>query len=190
MRALAIPLILAAVSSTASAGDLKIDLGFTTGGGLHVDLGLRRGYATHVCVPQRVWVAGRYETVQTRVFVPATSREVYEPALYEWRVDSCGRRVRICVRPAGYRVVHVPAHYETRTEQVWRPGYYETVYTCGCDTHRPAHVAVAARPAHRATPVRQAERRFDDRRGWRGRDFDRRDDHRSDDRGRRDRGHD
>jgi len=189
MRALAIPLILAAATTTASAGDFKIDLGFRTGG-LRVELGLQQGHDAHVCVPQRVWRPGHYETVQTRVYVPATSREVYEPALYEWRVDSCGRRVRVLVRPAGYRVVCVPAHYEMRTGQVWRPGYFETVYACDCDTHHDARVVVPARPAHRATPVRAAERRSEGRRGDARRGDDRRGDRRSDDRDRRDRDHD
>lgn len=61
----------------------------------------------------------RYRT--TRVWVPGCSERVFEPARYELRWDSCGRRkVRVCVQPAGYRIVHKPGYWEYRRVRTHR----------------------------------------------------------------------
>jgi len=47
------------------------------------------------------------------------------PARYEWRVDRCGNRYRVIVQAAHYETVCEPDRIETRTRQVYHPGYYE-----------------------------------------------------------------
>lgn len=75
--------------------------------------------------PQRIWVPGRYEVVQTKVWVPAYTRKVWRPAQYGHRRDHCGFRVRYVVRPAHWETIYVPGYWEYRTQKVWRPGHYE-----------------------------------------------------------------
>lgn len=74
------------------------------------------------CPPPRVWVPGHYETRCEQVFVPGTQQQVWVPAVFEWRYDSCGRAYQVCVQAGHYRTVCSPGHYESRTVQVWVDG--------------------------------------------------------------------
>lgn len=64
---------------------------------------------------------GHYRTVTRRVWVEGHRRTVWIPAEFAWSYDSCGRRVRVCVRPGRYETVCEPGRYEYRTERVWVP---------------------------------------------------------------------
>jgi len=70
-------------------------------------------------------VPGHYETVQSKVWVPAYTRKVRRPARYGYRRDRCGHRIRYIVRPAHWKTVRVAGHWDYRSQTVWRPGRYE-----------------------------------------------------------------
>lgn len=74
---------------------------------------------------RRVWVPGHYEIVRTRVWVPAYTHKVRRPAQYGYRRDRCGFRVRYVVRHAHWETIHVPGHWDYRSQKVWRPGHYK-----------------------------------------------------------------
>ena len=67
-------------------------------------------------------VRGYWKTVRERVWVPGFYERVHVPAQYGWRIDSCGRRVRYCVRPARYENVWRPGCWEWQSRRVWVPG--------------------------------------------------------------------
>ncbi|MEO0480350.1 MAG: hypothetical protein AAF196_12790 [Planctomycetota bacterium] len=80
---------------------------------------------------------GYWRTVRERVWVPGTRRVVHVPARYDWRYDSCGRRVRVCVQPAGTRVIQNPGCYQYQTRRVWVPARRPVVGPrSGRRTHR------------------------------------------------------
>lgn len=76
------------------------------------------------CAPRRVWVPGRYETVEERVWIPEASERVWIEPVYEVRRDYCGRSFRVLVRAGYFEVQCVPAHAEVRLVRVWRPGHW------------------------------------------------------------------
>ena len=84
-----------------------------------------RGYAH-----SRVWVAGRYETVRERVWVPGRCERVWVPPAFELRRDGCGRVVRVMVRAGCWETVQHPGHFEERCGRVWRPGHWAPRGSC------------------------------------------------------------
>jgi hypothetical protein len=74
-------------------------------------------------VSSRVWVPGRYETVNERVWVEGPVQRVWVEPVYEWRLGSCGFRY-VCAREGYWRSVRLPGHYENRCVRVWHPGYW------------------------------------------------------------------
>lgn len=136
MKPLALASLLALAAPAVDAGDV----GFRIGVGIqHKGVSVRVGVGNtgpgvkhaprpssrRPRRPHRIWVPGRYEVVQTRVWVPAYTRKVWRPAQYGHRLDHCGFRVRYVVRPAHWETVYVPGHWDYRTQKVWRPGHYE-----------------------------------------------------------------
>ena len=92
-------------------------LGFWIGGG-------ERACPTPppVCPPPSDWIPAHYETIVDRVWIGGSEQRVWEPALYDWRRDACGRPFQVCVRPGSWRNVCTPGHFEERSRQVWCPG--------------------------------------------------------------------
>lgn len=68
------------------------------------------------------WIPAHYETVVEKVWVAGAEQRVWEPALYEWRRDACGRWFQVCVRPGYWKNVCAPGHFEERARQVWCAG--------------------------------------------------------------------
>lgn len=64
---------------------------------------------------------GHYETRYERVWVPGEIRRVWVPPVYEWRYDSCGRRIRVVCQAGYYRNERCPGRYEQRAVRVWVP---------------------------------------------------------------------
>ena len=64
---------------------------------------------------------GYYETRYERVWVPGEVRRVWVPPVYEWRYDSCGRRVRVVCQAGYYRNERSPGYYERQAVRVWVP---------------------------------------------------------------------
>ena len=90
-----------------------------------------QGYARSRDSLARVWVPGHYETRMERVWVPARCEEVWVPAVFEWRLDGCGRRVHLEVSAGHYETIHHPGHYESRPVKRYRPGYWALREACG-----------------------------------------------------------
>jgi len=127
MRPILLLSLVGALSAPAVAGDISIGFGYTDGHGFRIGFGYTdRHDHRHVQreVVHRKWVAGHYETVERRVWVPGVRETVWQPAEYGWSRDRCGRRIRVLVRPAGYVVVQRPGYFRTVCEQVWVPGHY------------------------------------------------------------------
>lgn len=75
----------------------------------------------------QTWVAGYYTKVTTQVLIePARTESRYIEPVTETRYPSNGPPYTVVLQPGGYQTVDIPARYETRTEQVWVPGHYET----------------------------------------------------------------
>jgi hypothetical protein len=72
--------------------------------------------------PYPRWVAGHYEIVRERVWVPGCVTKVWVEPAYEWRRDVCGRTYSSCVATGHYEMVKQPGHYESRDVKVWVPG--------------------------------------------------------------------
>jgi hypothetical protein len=72
--------------------------------------------------PPSDWIPGHYETVVESVWVEGAEQRVWEPALFEWRRDACGRSFQVCVRAGFWRNVCTPGRFEQRPRQVWCPG--------------------------------------------------------------------
>ena len=64
---------------------------------------------------------GRYETRYERVWVPGRSERRWCPPQFEWRYDSCGRRIRVQVRAGYWGTIQHPGFYERRAVRVWVP---------------------------------------------------------------------
>ncbi|MHC4819871.1 MAG: hypothetical protein ACYTF8_17640 [Planctomycetota bacterium] len=139
MKALALASLLALVAPAADAGDVGFRIGFgIQHKGVRVNIGVGKHAPAPAPAPRqkvrhrhrhrhhhRVWVPGQYEIVRTRVWVPAYTHKVRRPAQYGYRRDRCGYRVRYVVRHAHWETVHVPGHWDYRSQKVWRPGYYK-----------------------------------------------------------------
>lgn len=78
------------------------------------------GWGHHA--PPRVWVAGHYEYVMRRVWVPGTCTRVWIEPIFATRWDACGRAFRVCVREGYWDSVTSPGHFEDRGEPVWVAG--------------------------------------------------------------------
>lgn len=113
---------LAAGAPAASAQILQVSLGR---GGFQAELGYassrgsvraRIGHGYEHGSP-----SGHWQEVRRQVWIPGATERVWEEPRYEYRTDSCGRVVRVLVRPAGWRVVECAGRYEWRTERVWVP---------------------------------------------------------------------
>jgi hypothetical protein len=74
--------------------------------------------------PRRVWVPGRYETVEQRVWVEGGERREWIPARYETRYDECGRPTSVLVRQGHWKTECDPGHFELRAVRVWVEGYW------------------------------------------------------------------
>jgi len=99
----------------------------------HANLGIRFGdRSRQTCEPVHTR-RGHYEFVTEQVWVEGATRRVYVPAEYRTVIDPCGRRRQVCIRPAYYKTVCDPGHYETRMRRVWVP--YRPVITPGRDRH-------------------------------------------------------
>lgn len=66
-------------------------------------------------------VAGRYDTVKTKVWIPGYQRKVWVPARYETWIDACGTQRRRLVRPGHFEWIWEPGHYTTQSRRVWVP---------------------------------------------------------------------
>jgi len=149
MKPLLIASLLALAAPAADAGDVKFRFGFGKhrhGKSVRVGFEYRDGHRhrrghryrhrhrQRDCYCERVWIPGCYERVARRVWVPGCRQRVFRPAVYRYRYDACGRRVRYCVRPAGWHWVTTRGHWETRYVRVHRPGHWE--YRCNTPGHR------------------------------------------------------
>ena len=114
-------------SGRISLGHRGVSIGTRIGKvGVHVGSRRGSGYVTRRCEPpRRVYVKGHYQTVERKVWVPERKERVWCDAVYETRYDSCGRAVRVLVRPARYEWVTTPGYYELKTVRVWVPGRWE-----------------------------------------------------------------
>jgi hypothetical protein len=74
--------------------------------------------------PRRMWVPGRYETVEQHVWVEGGERREWIPARYETRHDECGRPTSVLVRQGYWKTASEPGHFERRAVQVWVDGYW------------------------------------------------------------------
>jgi hypothetical protein len=98
-------------------------VGFHIGGhGVSVSIGAARAPRVS-CAPPVTCEPARYREVRERVYVDGYWEERSCPAEYAWRIDACGHRVRVCVRPAHVDRVWVPGRWEWRTRQVVVPAH-------------------------------------------------------------------
>lgn len=74
----------------------------------------------------RAWIPGHFETRCQRVWVAGCSRQVWMPARYEWRYDSCGSMYRVCISVGRWSTVTDPGRYELRESRVWVAGCWST----------------------------------------------------------------
>lgn len=87
-------------------------------------------YSSYTHAPRRVWVPGRYESRCEQIFVPGWNERVWVEPVFEFRLGSCGKRLRVEVCAGHWKTVHHPGHYETREFRVWVPGHYEVRTRC------------------------------------------------------------
>jgi len=125
MRPILLLSLVGALSAPAAAGDVTIDFGFRTGRGVAIGFGYSNAKARRHRVVHQRWIPGHYETVAKQVWVAGVCEQVWQPAVYGWSRDRCGRRIRVLVRPAGYVTVQRPGRWQTVQETVWVPGHYE-----------------------------------------------------------------
>ena len=64
-------------------------------------------------------VAGHYEYVYKKIWVPSSTRRVWIPARFSWRTDSCGRSYRVCVSHGRYYRKRVAGYYRTQKVKIW-----------------------------------------------------------------------
>jgi hypothetical protein len=106
-------------------GDVHVGVQIGRGGvdvrfeGRHRDRWSRRSDA-----PQPVWIPGRWEWREERVEEPGRWEQVWVDPLYEWRIDPCGRRYQVCVRPGRYESRWCEGRWVTRQVRHWVPGYW------------------------------------------------------------------
>jgi hypothetical protein len=114
---------------TAGAADAQgLHLSFgkhTRHGDFGISFSVPTGYAAERRPePRRVWVPGRYETVERRVWVEGGERREWVPARYETRYDECGRPYSVLVRQGFWKTECEPGHFEPRPVTVWVDGYW------------------------------------------------------------------
>jgi len=118
----------AAFGASASAQEVRFSLGHRFP---RAEVNFQFGYQAprftqpH-CAPPSVWIPGHYEMRCEQVWVPGCTRQEWVPPCYEWRVNFCGERFQVLVRPGFWRTVVDAGRYEMRNVQVWVPGRYET----------------------------------------------------------------
>jgi hypothetical protein len=113
-------------------------------GALTVALGAPR------TVPRQVWVPGRYEELERRVWVEGGERTEWVPARYETRLDECGRPTSVLVRAGHWQTVRDAGHFELRTVRVWVEGFWRTeLVACEVEPSYRSHRATtySGRPA-------------------------------------------
>jgi hypothetical protein len=117
-----------ALIPTASAQELELRLGKRDPRlAVSFDWGGARDCApTPRFQPPRVWVPGCYQSRWERVWVPGCVRREWTPAVYQWRVTTCGRRERVLIRAGCWRDVVEPGRFESRQVQVWVPGHWRS----------------------------------------------------------------
>lgn len=74
--------------------------------------------------PRRVWVPGRYETVEQRVWVEGGELREWVPARYETRYDEWGRPTSVLVRQGYWKIGCDAGHFEVRAVRTWVDGYW------------------------------------------------------------------
>jgi hypothetical protein len=126
MRTLTLATILSLAAPAANAGDFGFSILLGSRGHGH------RHERRDEC--HRVYVPGRYETVEREVCVPGYWTVRHVSPRWEWRFDSCGHRTRVMVRAACTERVWVPPHREMRCERVYVPGFWR--YDCHDSCHR------------------------------------------------------
>ncbi len=126
-----LPLACAALAGLAPAAAAQRTAGYGAPGSAAAVAGLRpscattgAGFVVPHSLPRRVWVPGRYEAVEQRVWVPESRRSVWIAPVYEWRRDACGRPIRVLVCAGRFELQCVPAHAEVRLVRVWRAGHW------------------------------------------------------------------
>lgn len=113
----ALALVGLVASANAQRGSSNLDVRFERRG-VNLTLGLRRP----ACAPARVWIDGHWTSRVERVWVEGCERRVWVEPCWEWRWDSCGRRVQVQVRAGYWRSVRDPGRFENREVRVWVPG--------------------------------------------------------------------
>lgn len=76
--------------------------------------------------PRRVWVAGAWIEQEHRVWVRGHTERVWQEPAFEWRYDSCGRRLRVQLGIGCWRTIEHPGHWRVEHTRVWRPGHWST----------------------------------------------------------------
>lgn len=116
-------LVLASLGAVGAAEAQGVHLSYgleTSHGALTVALGAPRA------VPRQVWVPGRYEEVEQRVWVEGGERTEWVAPRYETRFDECGRPTSVLVRAGYWNTVRDPGHFELRRVRVWVEGFWRT----------------------------------------------------------------
>lgn len=111
---LAVLALAAAFAPAARADGFGISFGKH---GKHKSIGVQIGFGDFGHRSHRN--QGHWETIREKVWVPGYEERVWVQAIYETRVDSCGRPYTVCVRPAHWENVCVPGRYEWRERRVW-----------------------------------------------------------------------
>ncbi len=122
--------LMAFSSAPAQASDWNIDFSKRS---ISVNVG-NRGHrvTTRRYAPRKVWVPGRYEMEQQRVWVEGQTRQIYVPPVYETRCDYRGRAYQVQISAGHYRVVRDPGCYEFRRVRVWKPGFWRVTHNSDC----------------------------------------------------------
>lgn len=144
LRPAAIALAILAFAGIAGAQNVRVTAGFpnagvAVGGSLQLPVAFhhdaaaireaaRIARARNITVPfvYQVWVPGYYKTITRQIWVEGCWRDVWMEPAFEWRIDGCGRLVRVCVRAGYWARVQDPGRFQTVTEQIWVAGHYET----------------------------------------------------------------
>ena len=87
----------------------------------------------------RGYRGGHYETRYERVWIPGELRRIWVPPVYEWRYDSCGRRIRVICQEGFYRTERAPGRYHTEARRVWVPARATHVGSRRGRSHRVTH---------------------------------------------------
>ena len=114
----------------ANAQEVRVSL--DTGACIAADFGLRRGRPYARVRPTygrsytsgRYWVEGCYVDRRQRVWIDGYDERVWQEPVYDYRVDECGRTVRVLVRAGCWTTVSHPGYYDWRTTKVWQPGHW------------------------------------------------------------------